>query len=151
VSASAAPSEERVQEDLMRLEAYRNQLNTLLQQHQYLSASFGDHRRARETLEGLEGASPEGEFLIPVGGETYLRGSVDRGAAVLIGLGSGVVSEMPRPQASELLADRIAKIEEARKDLEVQMGELEARIEALSQRLESMTRGAARTDDVGGD
>ena len=151
MSAGASVSEEQVQEDLMRLEAYRNQLNTLLQQHQYLSASSGDHRRARETLEGIEGANPEGEFLIPVGGETYLRGTVDRGAQVLIGLGSGVVAEMARPKASELLADRIGKIEEARKELEGQMGELETRIDALSQRLDSLTRGTARTDDVGGD
>ncbi len=143
-------TEEQVQEDLMRLEAYRNQLNTLLQQHQYLSASAGDHRRARETLEGIEGTADSGEFLIPVGGEAYLRGTVDRGAKVLIGVGSGVVTEMPRPQASELLADRIGKIDVARQELEGQMGELEARIDALSQRLDAMTRGAARTDDVGG-
>lgn len=134
----------------MRLEAYRNQLNTLLQQHQYLSASSGDHRRARETLEGLDGVGAEGEFLIPVGGETFLRGTVDRSGKVLIGLGSGVVTEMPRPKASELLAERIGKIEEARKDLEGQMTELEARIDGLSQRLDSMTRSPARTDDVGG-
>ncbi len=151
MSGDPVPTEEQVQEDLMRLDAYRNQLNTLLQQHQYLSASSGDHLRARETLEGLEQSGSSGEYLIPTGGETYLRGAIDRAAPVLIGLGSGVVVEMPRPQASELLADRIAKIEQARRDLEGQMGELEARIESLSRRLESLTRGGARTGDVGGD
>ncbi|MCI4361067.1 MAG: hypothetical protein L3J91_05135 [Thermoplasmata archaeon] len=65
--ASAPPvTEEQVQQDLMRLDAYRGQLNQLVQQHQYLSASRGDHLRAKESLEGLDrvGAAQELEGQI---------------------------------------------------------------------------------------
>jgi len=140
VSAATPITEEQVQEELTRLEAYRNQLNAMLQQHQYLSASVADHRRARETLEGLDRTSADSEFIIPVGGETYLRGSVSKDGKVLLGICSGVVNEMDRPKASETLAEQLTRIEQARQDLEGQMGQLEERIERLSDRLESLTR-----------
>ena len=83
MSASAPPvTEQQVQEDLMRLDAYRNQLNALLQQHQILTASRQDHVRARESLEGVESSSANAELLLPLGGETFVRGSIDRDAPV---------------------------------------------------------------------
>lgn len=152
MSGGRAPSEQELQEDLLRLEAYRNQLAALLQQHQYLSASHADHLRAREALEGLEGLEAGSELLLPVGGETYLRGSTDRSKPVLIGIGSGVVVEMSRPKASETLAQRISSIQRAREELEGQVGQLEDRIEQLSGRLDSATRARpGRPDHVGGD
>ncbi|MCI4348784.1 MAG: prefoldin subunit alpha [Thermoplasmata archaeon] len=152
MSAPRPTTEQEVQEDLVRLDAYRNQLNALLQQHQYLTASHADHRRARETLEGIEKTDATTAFLLPVGGETFLHGSADASAKVLIGIGSGVVVEMERPKASELLAQRLTTIEKARQDLEGQMGTLEERIDALSERLESLSRSqSGRAGDVGRD
>ncbi len=58
---SGAPetiTEERLQEELMRLEAYRNQLSAILQQHEILSASRVEHLRARESLEGVDRSTP---------------------------------------------------------------------------------------------
>ncbi len=152
MSAPRLSAEQRIQEDLMRLEAYRNQLAALAKQHQYLSSSALDHQRARETLEGLESTPVGTESLIPIGGETFLRGAAAPGSSVLIGLGAGIMAELPRPKASELLAERVGKIEEARKGLEGQIGELEGRIEALSERVESMARDEpTRAGDVGRD
>jgi prefoldin alpha subunit len=152
MSGSPPPSEQELQEEVLRLEAYRSQVGALLQQHQFLSASLADHRRARESLEGLEGIDAGTEFLIPVGGETYLRGGAEKGKPVLIGLGSGVVVEMSRPKASETLAQRIGSIERARQEVEGQVNQLEDRIQVLSQRLDSAAQGrGGGPDHVGGD
>jgi len=152
MSASrGAVTEQQVQEDLMRLEAYRNQLNALLQQHQILSASRQDHVRARESLEGVEQAPSGTELLLPLGGETFVRGSVDLASPVLVGVGSGIVVEMERPKVVELLAERLVRIEQALRDLEGQMGSLDERIQALSQRLDSIARENGAPGDVGSD
>jgi prefoldin alpha subunit len=143
-------SEEQVQEDLMRLEAYRNQLQAIIQQHQILTASRADHARARESLEGVDRTGPSDELLIPLGGETLVRGSIARDAPVLIGMGSGVVVEMERPKAMELLAERLVKIDQAIRDLEGQMNALDERIQFMSRRLDSLAR-APVSGDVGGD
>jgi prefoldin alpha subunit len=145
MATNDVPSDEKleaeVQEDLMRLEAYRNQLSASLQQHQILTASRAEHERARESLEGVDRAASDAELLIPLGGETFVRGTIDRGAQVLIGVGSGVVVEMDRPKVAELLAQRTVKIEQAVRDLEGQMNALDERIQLLSRRLETVSRG----------
>jgi prefoldin alpha subunit len=148
---SRRPTEQQVQEDLLRLDAYRNQLNALLQQHQILSASRQEHGRARESLEGIDRSPPGVELLIPLGGETFARGSVDRSSPVLVGVGSGVVVEMERPKVVELLAERSVRIDQALRDLEGQMGSLDERIQALSQRLDSIARESGAPTDVGSD
>jgi prefoldin alpha subunit len=151
---SASPprvTEQQVQEDLLRLDAYRNQLNSLLQQHEILSASRQDHVRARESLEGVDRAPDAAELLLPLGGETFVRGSVDRTAPVLVGVGSGVVAEMERPKVIELLAERTVRIEQALRDLEGQMTSLDERIQALSSRLDSIARESGAPTDVGSD
>ena len=143
---ASEPTEQQVQEDLMRLDAYRSQLNALLQQYQILSASRTDHLRARESLEGVDRTEPGAELLFPLGGEAYVRGSVAREAPVLIGIGSGIVVEMDRAQVSELLAQRVGRIEQATRDLEGQMSTLDERIQLLSRRLDEVARSGAGAD-----
>jgi prefoldin alpha subunit len=147
-----ASPEQQVQEDLIRLEAYRNQLNALLQQHQILTGSRGDHLRARESLEGIDRAEAGTELLLPLGGETLVRGSISKDGPVLIGLGSGVIVEMERPKAIELLAERLTRIDQAIGEIEGQVGSLEERIQMLSRRVEALTtRAPGGPSDVGGD
>ncbi|MGI0156471.1 MAG: prefoldin subunit alpha [Thermoplasmata archaeon] len=144
-----AVTEQQVQEDLMRLEAYRNQLNALIQQYQILSSSRTEHARARESLEGVDRLDAKSELLLPLGGETYVRGSVDHEAPVLIGIGSGVVVEMVRAQVTELLAQRLLRIDQAVRDIEGQMAGLDERIQLLSRRLDDIARSGSAGSDVG--
>jgi len=150
MSANATEvTEQQVQEDLMRLEAYRNQLNALIQQYQILNASRTEHARARESLEGVDRVDPDAELLFPLGGEAFVRGSIDRNAPVLIGIGSGIVVEMNRAQVTELLAQRLLRIEQAVRDIEGQMAGLDERIQLLSRRLDEIARSGPAGSDVG--
>jgi prefoldin alpha subunit len=151
-----ASPEELVQEEMNRLEAYRSQLNAMLQQHQMLQSSRLDHERAQRALDGIARVDAGREMLIPLGGETYMRGSVQRGAPVLIGIGSGVAVELPREQVVETLAQRITRIDEALRELEGQIRTFEDRIQYLNQRLDALARGErlpgeAPEGDVGRD
>ena len=135
----------------MRLDAYRSQLNALVQQHQILTASRQEHLRARESLDGVDRAPPAAELLLPLGAEAFVRGSIDRSTPVLVGVGSGIVVEMDRPKVVELLANRLERIDQAVKDLETQMTSVDDRIQILSQRLDAIARASAAASDVGGD
>jgi prefoldin alpha subunit len=137
-------SEEQVRDDLMRLDLYRNQLSQMLQQHQLISASRSDHLRARDALDGLDRTEADPELLIPVGGDTFLRGSPRDSSHVLVGVGSGIVVEMERPKASQVLAERLVRLDQASQDLENQMRALEERITVLSGRLEALSQSADR-------
>ncbi len=151
MSTPAPPSPERqVEEDLVRLDAYRAQLNSLAQQRQILAASRQDHLRARESLEGIDREEASTEYLLPLGGEAYVRGRIDRAGPVLLGVGSGVVVEMERPKVIELLAQRLGRLDQAIRDLEGQITTLDERIQAVSRRLEAASREPGGERDVGG-
>ncbi len=151
MSTPATRSPERqVEEDLVRLDAYRTQLSGLVQQRQILIASRQDHARARESLEGVERADGSTEYLVPLGGEAYVRGRLDRGAPALVGVGSGVVVEMDRPKVAELLAQRLGRLDQALRELEGQITALDERIQLISGRIENATRSAESGGDVGG-
>jgi len=150
VSASRVEvTEEQVQEEIMRLDAYRAQLNQLLQQHQYLAASRSDHQRAKESLEGLERLAAGAELLLPIGGETFVRGAPAATEKVLIGVGSGIVVELERPKVVEMLADRLLKIDQASQEMEGQIRTLDERVQVLARRIESVTQGGPGPDDSG--
>ncbi|HYK92765.1 MAG TPA: prefoldin subunit alpha [Thermoplasmata archaeon] len=142
MSASSSEPDQRVQEDLYRLEAYRNQLNQLVQQHQLLTASRGEHLRARESLEALDRIATGTEILHPLGADTFLRGSALPDAKVLLGIGSGVVVEMDRPKVSEMLAERLQRLDQAAQELEAQIRALDERLQIINQRLEEMSQAA---------
>lgn len=146
---SASSPAQQVQEDLVRLDAYRNQFNSLAQQLQLLTASRADHVRARESLDGVDRAAPGSELLLPLGGDTFVRGTIAAAAPVLIGIGSGVMVEMARPKVAELLAQRLERIDLALKDLEGQMGALDERIRLVSRRLDEASQTEGAGPDVG--
>ena len=148
-SPSPRPSERQVEEDLVRLDAYRNQLNGLVQQRQILGASRQDHARARESLDGIDRADAATEFLVPLGGEAFVRGKVDRASPVLLGVGSGVVVELDRAKATETIAQRITRIEQTIRELEGQMGAVDERIQLISRRLDAASRSTGAPSDVG--
>lgn len=133
----------------MRLEAYRSQFNSLAQQLQLLSASRQDHVRARESLDGVDRAAPGTEFLLPLGAETFVRGTVGPSNQVMVGVGSGVVVEMDRPKVAELLAQRLDRIDLALRDLEGQMTALDERIRLVSRRLDAAAEREGAGPDVG--
>jgi prefoldin alpha subunit len=140
-------TEEQVQQDLVRLDAYRGQLNAMVQQYQYLVNSRGDHLRARETLEGLDRVDPGAELLVPIGGDAFVRGTAKKDEKVFLGVGAGVIVELERPKVSEVLAERIQKIDQASGELEGQIRQLEDRIQLLTQRLDSVTRSGPDSGD----
>ncbi len=147
--APAVPTEQQVQEDLIRLDAYRSQLNALAQQHQILIASRQDHLRARESLDGVDRSRAGDEVLVPIGGEVFVRGTLAREAPVVIGVGSGVAAEMDRAKAAEVVAERITRIEQAVREIEGQMTAVDERVQLLSRRLDAASRSASAGSDVG--
>jgi prefoldin alpha subunit len=142
--------EQQVEEDLVRLDAYRNQLSGMVQQRQLLAASRQDHLRAQESLDGIDRADAGTEYLVPLGGDAYVRGRLDRTSPILLGVGSGVVVEMDRPKAAELLAQRLGRLDQAGRELDGQIAALDERIQLVSRRLDNASRTAGADGDVGG-
>lgn len=128
---------EVVQEDLARLDAYKNQVNILLRQQEILRLSLLEHTRARDTLEAMDQLDGGEESLAPVGANTFVKVSQISAEKVLIGVGSGIVVEVDREKALSMLNERLGALETSGKEMSDEILRIDSEAQLVSQRLEA--------------
>jgi prefoldin alpha subunit len=104
--------EEDITKNLTLIEYYKQQLESIELQLQYLQSTLMEYQRAKITVEQLSCTDDASEILIPVGGGTFLNGSLKNASSVLIGVGAGIIVEKPVEEAMNKLDERITRIQE---------------------------------------
>jgi prefoldin alpha subunit len=136
--------EEEITKNLTMIEYYKQQLESIDAQLQYLSTVLAEYQRAKVTVEQLHAADPNTEVLIPLGGGTFVNGSVKDTSNVLIGIGSCLVVEKSVDDALKKLDERIKKIQENQEKI-VSIGQrIQTDAEELSQKTQKMMEEAQR-------
>lgn len=136
--------EEDITKNLTMIEYYKQQLESIDAQLQYLSTVLAEYQRAKATVEQLHAADPNTEVLIPLGGGTFVNGSVKNTSNVLIGIGSCLVVEKSVGDALKKLDERINKIHENQEKI-VSIGQkIQTDAEELSQKTQKMMEEAQR-------
>ena len=118
--------EEEITRNLTMIEYYKEQLSSIDMQTQYLQAAIADFHKAKITVEQLHKASDQSEILIPIGGGTFLNGTLTDHSKVLVDIGAGLVTEKTVDAA-------VKKIEERIKDLR----ENQEKLMSLAQKIEN--------------
>jgi prefoldin alpha subunit len=101
---------EEVIRNLSLMEYYKQQLESISAQTQYLQAALLDYHKAKMTIEGLKDAG-ETKILIPVGGGAFIDGFVKGASKVLIDIGAGVVTEKTFEEAVKKIDEKIKRLE----------------------------------------
>jgi prefoldin alpha subunit len=109
---------------MYQIEQYKEQLNQLDMQSQYLQAALMDYNKAKLTLDQLKKTDKEVEMLMPIGGGTFIDASAKQSSKVLVDIGSGLVAE-------KTYDDAIGKIDERVKNLEKTQEKLATMIEQI--------------------
>jgi len=122
-------NDEDLQKYMILLEQYKEQINQLEMQSQYLQAAAMDYSKAKITLENLSKTDDGSETLIPIGGGAFVYASLSNTSQVLIDIGSGLVAEQ--------------NFESAIKKIDERLGELEKNQEKITTMIESFQREAA--------
>jgi prefoldin alpha subunit len=104
--------EEEITRNLTLIEYYKQQLESIDMQLQYLQATIADYQRAKITVEQLHTVEDNSELLIPVGAGTFVNGSLKNASNVLIGVGAGLVIEKSIDEAIMKLDERITRLQE---------------------------------------
>lgn len=134
--------EEEITKNLTMIEYYKQQLESIDAQLQYLSTVLAEYQRAKMTAEQLHAADPNTEMLIPLGGGTFVNGSVKDTSNILIGIGACLVVEKSIDEALVKLDDRIKKIQENQEKI-VSIGQkIQSDAEGLSQKTQKMMEEA---------
>ena len=131
-------TEEEITRNLTMIEYYKEQLNSIDMQAQYLQAAIADFHKAKITVEQLHKADDESEILIPIGGGTFLNGSLKDSSKVLVDIGAGLVTEKTVDGAVKKIEERIKDLQGNQEKL-VEMGQkLQNEATELSQKTQQM-------------
>jgi prefoldin alpha subunit len=86
-------NDEELSKYMALIEQYKEQMNQLEMQSQYLQAAIADYNKAKITLEQLNNADAGTEMLLPIGGSTFINATANNTSKVLFDIGGGIVTE----------------------------------------------------------
>ena len=136
--------EEDINKNLTLIEYYKQQLESIDMQLQYLQSTLTDYQRAKITVGELHSADENSEILIPVGAGTFVNGSLKSTSNVLIGVGVGIVIEKTVDEAVIKLEERIKRIQENLEKM-ISLGQkIQSDAEELSHKTQQMMEETQR-------
>ena len=121
--------------DILLFQQYQNQLELISQQVTLLDNLILEYERAKETLEEISNAEKDKEILIPIGGNTFVFGTLKDKTKVITGIGGNISIEK---KINNTLTSLQHKMEEFRKEEEklVKMAQdIQGKSEMLSQKI----------------
>ena len=131
-------NEQDIQKNLQILEYYKEQLANVDMQMQYTQAALADIYKAKLTIKELKDADGDAEVMFPLGGGTFVKGTVVGPGKVLVDIGRGVVVEKPSNDALEKLQERIKELEETVNRLSQMDQKIREDAEKLSEETQKM-------------
>jgi prefoldin alpha subunit len=134
--------EEEITKNLTLIEYYKQQLESIEMQLQYLQSTLVDYQRAKMTVEQLHTADENAEVLIPVGAGTFVNGSLKSSSSVLIGVGAGIVVEKSADDAKAKLDERMKRIQENLEKMASLGQKIQCDAEELSRKTQQMMEEA---------
>jgi prefoldin alpha subunit len=130
--------EEEITRNLTLIEYYKQQLESIDMQLQYLQSTLADYQRAKITVEQLNTVNENSEVLVPVGAGTFVNGSLKNTSNVLIGVGAGIVIEKTVDEAVIKLEERIKRIQENLEKMVTLGQKIQSDAEELSRKTQQM-------------
>jgi len=138
IEGSTMTKEEEITRNLTLIEYYKQQLESIDLQVQYLQSTLADYQRAKMTVEHLHSIDEDAELLIPVGGGAFVNGSLKNRSNVLIGVGAGLVMEKPIAEAIVKLDERMKRIQENIEKIAALGQKIQCDAEELSEKTQAM-------------
>lgn len=131
-------TEEEITRNLALIEYYKEQLNAIDYQTQYIQAALADYYKAKITIEQLHKADENSEILIPVGGGTFINGSIKETSKVLVDIGAGLVTEKTIDDALKKIEERIKNLQEKQENFLATAQKLQVESDELSQKTQKL-------------
>jgi len=117
--------EEELAKYMALIEQYKEQINSLEMQSQYLQAAIADYNKAKITLEQLNNADTGSEMLLPIGGSTFIDTTAKNTSKVLFDIGGGIVIEKTSEDAIKKIDCRIEDLQKTQEKLLTMMQNLQ--------------------------
>lgn len=130
--------EEELSQYMYQIEQYKEQLNQLDIQSQYLQSAMLDYSKAKITLEQLDKLDKEVDMLVPIGGGTFLDSKVNNSSKVLIDIGMGYVTEKTNQDAIKKIDKRIKELEKTQDRLNEIIEQVQNEVATVSSKAQEL-------------
>lgn len=134
--------QQRLQQMVSELSAYRNQAELLQQQVEALQASLSELEVLKNTIDSMAGKDSV-ESLVPIGGGAFMEGEIKNTQDVVMSIGSGIAVKQTADEAkatidsqSEELKQNLDKTLENLQNVTDAIARLQPAAEKLSQNLQ---------------
>lgn len=122
-------------QDILLFQQYQNQLELISQQVALLDNLILEYERAKETIQEIVNVEKDKEILIPVGGDTFVFGSLKDKTKVITGVGGNVSIEKKITNAVPSLQKKIDDFRKEEERLIHLAQEIQGKIEVLTQKI----------------
>ena len=130
--------EEELSQYMYQIEQYKDQLNQLDMQAQYLQAAVMDYNKAKIALEQLEKIDKQVDMLVPLGGGNFLDAKINDSSKVLVDIGSGYVAEKKNEDAIKKIDDRLKELEKTQNRLNEMIEQVQKQAEDASEKAQNL-------------
>ena len=130
--------EEEISKNLTILEYYKEQLNAVDMQTQLMQAALTDYHKAKITIKNLGKSNEKMDVLIPLGGGTFINGSINNSSKILVDIGSGYVTEKSIDEAVDKIEERIKNLQQNQEKLMSTAQRLQAESAELSKKTQEL-------------
>jgi len=137
MSDDQSKEEERLNSIAVEIRVLENTFNEMTSRQNLLERALIENKAALEAMKGLSDEKPD-DVLLQIGGGAMLRASPPSSDTVLINVGSNVVIEKRREEATAILEGRVREIEKSAMSVLEQRNQIAERLEADRQLLESI-------------
>lgn len=129
-------SEEELRKAIVELRSFETIMNELRSRYQIVIASINDLQVSKSALEEISKAGEGVELFLDIGGGVYGKAVLKDTSKLLVNAGSGILIEKSFEEAIKLIDKRLNELSNARNSIEIQMNDLQTKIEESRNRIQ---------------
>jgi len=130
--------EEELSKYMAMIENYKEQLNSLDLQAQYLQAAMADYTKAKITLEQLSKTEEGVDILFPIGGSTFINAKAKDTSKVLFDVGSGYITEKTSEDAIKKIDKRMENLQQTQEKISAMIQKLQVEAAEISNKAQQL-------------
>ena len=125
---------------IYEIQALRGVAESVQQRIGLLNATITEVQLAISTLEGVSEEGSSSSMLVPIGGGSYLRATLESSDKLIVGVGADVAVEKTIAECKEDFQSRILELENFRTSLKQQFDEISTKMSGLQREAQKVAQ-----------
>jgi prefoldin alpha subunit len=139
-------NEDEFRKLVIELRMLESTADSLQSRSTLINAAVLELNTALETLKGLGKKQINSSILVPIGGGSYIKATLDNVNTTVYGVGAGVAIEKTWEESRIGMENRLKDLEKTRRSIQQQLGQIIRRIQVDQNRLQEMSAKIRRDE-----